>query len=54
MARKSLSELREEMRAVARGERKVSRLPAQPPRSPSSRARLSSFWPFCCTGARRA
>ena len=30
MARKSLSELREEMRAVARGERKASSLPAAP------------------------
>jgi predicted transcriptional regulator len=30
MARKSLSELREEMRAVARGERKASPLPAAP------------------------
>ena len=30
MARKSLSELREEMRAVARGERKTSPLPAAP------------------------
>ena len=30
MARKSLTELREEMRAVARGERKASSLPAAP------------------------
>ncbi len=30
MARKSLTELREEMRAVARGERKASFLPAAP------------------------
>ena len=30
MARKSLSELREQMRAVARGERKASPLPAAP------------------------
>lgn len=30
MARKSLTELREEMRAVARGERKASPLPAAP------------------------
>jgi hypothetical protein len=43
MARKSLSELREEMRAVARGERKVSRLPAQPPaRRPLARGSRAS------------
>lgn len=33
MARKSLIELREEIRAVARGEREASPLSAPPPRS---------------------
>ena len=53
MARKSLSELREEMREVAGGERKLHPFPRLPC-SLLYRARPSNFWPFCCASARRA